>query len=348
MIDNRRIALIANLGSYQPRFVVKRLVYVAISSVILLHLAVVFTDLVFTSISNRFLSYGIIILAFNSVSEINILLVRFLQRFETLRSRIIPQIVIIFVSIVILVYFWTVVASHLFKDSEIINHRVTHFVLLMGFFFLVVMHILIMMSNITNEWMESRREVERLKNAKLQSDYNSLQDRLNPHFLFNNLSVLKSLIHYSPEDAEKFTQNFTDVYRYMLKSHESKMVTVANELEFLKAYIALHQERLGEGLKVSIDVPAEVLQKNLPPMSIQLLVENAIKHNVVSRFKPLHIFITSGATTLTVRNKINIKETTYSTHTGLKTLQAQFQLISDRNLVIQEEMVDYVVSVPLL
>jgi two-component system LytT family sensor kinase len=290
----------------------------------------------------------LVIIAFDRVSDINIILVRFLRRFERLRSRIVPQVLIISLITVVLVYFWKLIAARVFAESEIITHQVTQFTMLLGFFFLALMHHLILMSNMTNEWMAIRKEVERLKNAKLQSDYNSLQDRLNPHFLFNNLSVLKSLIRYSPDDAEKFTQNFTDVYRYLLKSHENRTVSVANELQFLEAYIALHKERLGEGLKVSIDVKENALQHTLPPMSIQLLVENAIKHNVVSRSKPLYIYISSDADVLTVKNKIRKKETTYSTHTGLKTLQAQYELISNRHLEIKEEGGDYIVSVPLL
>lgn len=347
-MDSRQVEGIVNFGSYKPRFVLKRLLGVSLSSIVLLQVAKLIIGTPFLETSHRCLGYIIVIIAFNSVSELNILLVRLLRKVESLRNRIVPQALIIFIITIFIVYLWTLVLGQVYEASEIITHRVTQFAILLGFFLLVVMHVLIITSNITGEWMESRREVEELKSAKLQSDYNSLQDRLNPHFLFNNLSVLKSLIRYSPDDAEKFTQNFTDVYRYLLKSHENRTVSVAHELKFLEAYIALHKERLGEGLIVSFDTMESSLEKTLPPMSIQLLVENAIKHNVVSRSKPLHIYISSDDDVLTVKNKIRKKETTYSTHTGLKTLQAQYELISNRHLEIKEEGGDYIVSVPLL
>lgn len=348
MLDNKRIESIANFGSYKARFVIRRILIVAVAAILIIRLAMFFTNTESISISHQILAYLIVALAYTTVSEVTILVVMLMRRIDKIKHRIIPQALLIIITTFFLALFWTKVAERLFDNSELLSHNVTRFSILLGIIMLVLMHILVMMSNITREWMESRKEVERLKRAKLLSDYNSLQDRLNPHFLFNNLSVLKSLIRYNPEDAETFTQNFTDVYRYLLRSHENQTVSVKNELEFLGAYVALHKERLGKGIDVALDINDEDLSKELPPMSIQLLVENAIKHNVVSKLKPLHISISSDEGSLTVKNKINKKATTYSTHTGLKTLKAQYQLISNREVIVEELDDEYRVTVPLL
>jgi LytS/YehU family sensor histidine kinase len=196
--------------------------------------------------------------------------------------------------------------------------------------------------------MDNRKELNSLKQAKMLSDYNLLKDRLNPHFLFNNLSVLKSLIRYNPQSAEIFTQNFTNVYRYVLNSQEIKTVPLKEELKFLASYIALHKERIGEGLTVNIDISDSELQKSIPPMSLQLLVENAIKHNVANKLHPLQIDIYSESDNLIVKNNLNKKETTYSTKTGLQSLVQQYQLLADLEVEVISNEGFFSVKLPLI
>jgi LytS/YehU family sensor histidine kinase len=196
--------------------------------------------------------------------------------------------------------------------------------------------------------MNNKKELNELKEAKLISDYNSLKDRLNPHFLFNNLSTLKSLIRYNPKIAEEFTQNFTNVYRYVLKSHGETTVSLPREVQFLESYIALHKERIGEGLTFHIRLVPQDLKKSLPPMALQLLVENAIKHNITNKQHPLKIQITSNGSTLTVKNNLNRKASTYSTHTGLASLKSQYKLIADAPVLIEEDDKFFCVELPLI
>lgn len=347
-LRSRQIDILANLGSYERRFVLRRLLGTSMFAIILLLSVKLIIGTPFIDFRYKVLGYIIVIMAFNSVSEISFLLIRYFRKSTFFQNRILSQVLSIVTITALIVYLWVLLVSQFFQYSDYISHRVTQFSILFGVFFVVIMHVLIIASGITQQWIESQNEVEHLKNAKLLSDYNSLQDRLNPHFLFNNLSVLKSLIRYNPKSAEKFTQNFTDVYRYVLKSHESQLVSVASELEFLEAYVAMHQERLGEGLQVLVGNDDAALEMEIPPMSIQLLVENAIKHNVVTRLKPLYIHITCEDCNLCVRNKINRKQTTYSTHTGLKTLKSQYELISDSKVVIVDDGETFFVSMPLL
>ena len=233
-------------------------------------------------------------------------------------------------------------------SNNLLQNEVTQTVLILGLLILLIHLLVIVLSNITKDWFYSKKELSDLKEAKLLNDYNSLKDRLNPHFLFNNLSVLKSLIRYNPSDAETFTQNFTNVYRYVLNSHEEKLVTIKDELEFLNSYIALHKERIGEGLEVSIRIEEEALKKGIPPMSLQLLFENAIKHNIANKSQKLKIEIESLSEYLIVRNNINRKETTYSTQTGLTTLNAQFKLLANKEVIIKDDGEYFTVEIPLL
>lgn len=347
MFESKFLDAVINVGSYKPRYFLGRIMVVSIVSIILMYIA----KRVFGSPDPNTcvgLGYLILVLAFNCVSEVNLLAVRHFRSMPSFKNRFVPQAIILLVMTYFVAYLWMKIAAIILKDDRLLSHPITQIAILLGIFLLVITHFLILISNITKEWMDNRKELEELKSAKLISDYNSLQDRLNPHFLFNNLSVLKSLIRYNPEDAEVFTQNFTDVYRYLLRSHESQTVSVSYELEFLQAYIALHQERLGDGLTVDISIDEASRQKEIPPMSIQLLVENAIKHNIANRAHPLKIKIFSSDNRLIVENIINIKETTYSTHTGLKTLRSQYQLISKHEVEIVDENGIYRVLLPLL
>ena len=212
-------------------------------------------------------------------------------------------------------------------------------------FFLVMVSITI---RITEKWIFSQKEIDRLKEAKLKSDYNSLQDQLNPHFLFNNLSVLKSMIIYDPKSAVTFTQNFTDVYRYVLQSAQKTTIALTDELEFIKAYLAVHKERLGDKLEVVFDIDPESLDKHLPPLSLQLLVENAIKHNAATQKNPLMIEVTSTSDEITVRNNILLKETSDSTGKGLTNLVLRFEMLTEEKPKIVSDDEYFTVSLPLI
>jgi len=273
---------------------------------------------------------------------------RLIRRFQFVKDRPLPLSIFFLIITSLIITFWIKLGQQLFEENEILAEPLAQLVLLFGVILLFILHLLIMMSGITREWMDIRKELEQLQQAKLESDYNSLKDRLNPHFLFNNLSVLRSLIRYDAQAAETFTQNFTDVYRYLLRSHEKKTVSLKSELAFLDAYISLHKERLGEGLFVERHIADNCLQKEVPPMAVQLLVENAIKHNIASRQHPLKVNIFTRDGDLYVSNIINKKETTYSTQTGLKTLQAQVQLLTHRDVVINNDGKLYEVKLPLL
>lgn len=190
-------------------------------------------------------------------------------------------------------------------------------------------------------------ENERLRREKLELDYLSLQDQLNPHFLFNNMSTLMALISENTDRALNFAENFTDVYRYVLMSSRQKLVTLEHELAFISSYISLHQRRLGDGLLVNYQISEETLQRKVPPLSLQFLVENAIKHNIATTTNPLSVQIIVEAQFLLVRNNVRPKLSTYSTNTGLRNLKRRIQYLApEKELVVVVESDSFTVRVP--
>ncbi|RCW38871.1 sensor histidine kinase [Marinilabilia salmonicolor] len=192
-------------------------------------------------------------------------------------------------------------------------------------------------------------ENEKLRQEKLRLDYFALQDQLNPHFLFNNLSTLMAIIPENPDKALIFTEKFTDVYRYVLKSTNSRLTLLEEELEFIRAYITLHKERLAEGFICNIEVEKDALNNLLPPLSLQYLVENAIKHNLATETRPLKLDIYTKNNRLTVSNNYQPRNSTYSTNTGLSNLKKRYQYLGLKGSVeVLNTNETFSVSIPLI
>lgn len=349
MFDERSLDFLIRFGSYKAKYVVIRIFLLSLLSLGIFYFIETITPQGELHTVRKEFMFLLGIVAYNSVSEINLLLMRLLNRSKRLKWKIYLQIIIVISVSLLLAYFWFKLIQVIIGDNDnIILHGPTQIALLAGIL-VIIIHLLVnIISNLLKEWIVNRKEIDELRQAKLLNDYNSLKDRLNPHFLFNNLSILKSLIHYSPESAEIFTQNFTNVYRYVLKSHTKKTVLLAEELKFLKSYVALHKERIGEGLKIDINIDDSLLKKSIPPMSLQLLVENAIKHNIANKLHPLQIEIYSENDMLIVKNNLNTKESTYSTKTGLQSLTRQYQLIADLEISIVKTEEYFEVALPLI
>lgn len=350
MVDNRSIEFFVSMGTYKSKYVSIRILITSILAVFLIFIADKLINPVDVIKENISIGYIIAIIGFNGITEVNIFLINVFRSSEKYNKNIYVHILVMFLITLLLTLMFIKIAEVIFESNNLLQHEVTQMILILGLLILLIHLLVIVLSGITKVWIDSRKELVDLKQAKLLSDYNSLKDRLNPHFLFNNLSVLKSLIRYNPNDAETFTQNFTNVYRYVLNSHEKDTVSLADELEFLHSYIALHKERIGEGLDVSININEDLLKNEIPPMTLQLLIENAIKHNIASKTQKLKIEIESdfSESTLIVKNNINKKETTYSTQTGLDTLKAQYLLIANKEVVIDNNGELFSVKIPLL
>lgn len=198
-------------------------------------------------------------------------------------------------------------------------------------------------------WKEATIQQEELKRAHLALQYQSLKDQVRPHFLFNSLSSLATLINTDADKATQFVHKLADVYRYVLEQRENEMVALREELKFLEDYLYLQKIRFGDNLqaKYSLDLDQS---RMIIPLSLQMLVENAIKHNEVSAEHPLIIDILSTEQGhVIIRNNVRKKEVTEkSLGMGLENLRKQVAFFSDDSLLIQEEAGAFVVRIPTI
>ena len=162
-------------------------------------------------------------------------------------------------------------------------------------------------------WKANQDEMEHLKKTYRQGRLQGLKSQVNPHFLFNSLNSLSSLISEDEEQAEKFLDEMSKVYRYMLRNDEEQLVTLDTELKFVASYTYLLKARYGDGLQVQVDIDESDREKVLPPLSLQTIIENAITQNTISKACPLQISISArGNGSLDVINNLQPKQMTES------------------------------------
>ena len=193
-------------------------------------------------------------------------------------------------------------------------------------------------------------ENEQLKSEALQSQYESLKNQLSPHFLFNSLTALNVLIKEDPDQAQIYVNSLSKALRYTLKRNEKKFVTLSEEMDFMKSYLFLIRMRYGENLVIRTNIDEKMVSFLLPPLTIQTLAENAIKHNEISSRKPLTIDInTTSADSLIIVNEIQQKMTEEEgTGIGLTNLSKQFMLLIGKEIIIRREDGRFSVEVPLI
>lgn len=201
------------------------------------------------------------------------------------------------------------------------------------------------------EWRRTLLEKEQLEKMHLQSQLDVLKNQINPHFLFNSLNSLSSLIADDPGKAELFVDKLSTVYRYILLHNDRDWVGLQTELSFVKAYFHLLQTRYGEGVQLNLSVSDSHAELFLPPLTLQLLVENAIKHNVVHKDKPLLIEITSaGETELVISNNLQPKnkQLVLSHGVGLKNIADRYHIANAGTIMVREENGLFIVKLPLV
>ena len=195
-----------------------------------------------------------------------------------------------------------------------------------------------------------QEESNKLYQENLKIQYESLKNQINPHFLFNSLNVLASLIRLDARLAEKFTEQMAKVYRYVLEHKEEDVVSLRTELDFIRSYIFLLEIRFPGKVSFDIRIPEEYLNCNVPPLTIQLLIENAVKHNVFSRKFPLvlQLFIDPGRYFNVVNNLQKREVKMGSTAVGLQNITTRFRQLTDREPEFGEQGDRFVARIPLL
>ena len=206
-----------------------------------------------------------------------------------------------------------------------------------GLYFIAAVFIYIFESglNFYKQAQEKAAEAEKLEREYAQVRLQALKNQVNPHFLFNSLSVLSSLVHVSAETSDKFIQQLSKAYRYILEQKDVKWVTLQSELDFLDAYFFLLQIRFDKKIKLVKEIALNETEYTLPPLTLQLLIENAVKHNKMSNNEPLTIKIFNEGEFLIVVNNIN-KRDQYETSTGigLENIRKRYAYITDKKIDI--------------
>jgi len=200
-----------------------------------------------------------------------------------------------------------------------------------------------------NELRKSVEEKERLKRESLNAQLDALRTQVNPHFLFNNLNTLSSVIADDPKQAVEFVQQLSRVYRHVLEVKDEQSILLQEELDVLKAYAFLLQTRFGNNLDVIINVPEEKLNRKIVPLSLQILMENAIKHNIVSSDKPLKIEVFAQNGKLIVSNNLQKKnQVNESTGIGLDNIRNRYKLLGNGEVEVTENGSSFTVAIPLI
>lgn len=202
----------------------------------------------------------------------------------------------------------------------------------------------------TKQLTEANTQLLKVQKENLQSQFEVLKQQVNPHFLFNSLNVLTSLIKIDPDLAESFTERLSKVYRYVLENKEKDLVSLSTELEFLNSYLFLLEIRFMKKLVIEIKIDKSYSDYQILPIAIQLIIENAIKHNTFSKAQPLKIEIfVDEQQQLNIINNLNVRETKLvSTGVGLENINRRYALVSDQKPEFIKTSEQFIAKLPLL
>lgn len=197
-------------------------------------------------------------------------------------------------------------------------------------------------------WRTAELNAAQLQKESMKAQYDSLRSQVNPHFLFNSLNALTNLIYEDPDKAAKFVKQLSEVYRYVLDTQGKELVSLDEEIRFLKSYLFLQQIRFGDKLKVDLQVDASEAQ--VAPLVLQMLVENAIKHNVISSEHPLKIRIFGEEGNIVIENNVLRKNVLpeESKGIGLENIRRRYNFLSNRPVEVVSDDLAFTVKLPIL
>lgn len=203
------------------------------------------------------------------------------------------------------------------------------------------------MYNFYKQWMHHFSKSARLERDNIEAKYETLKTQVNPHFLFNSLNSLTNIVDENPE-AVDYIQHLSEFLRYMLQSRDGELVHLRDELKVLTHYMELQKSRFRENLRFRLEVPEAYQLYSLPPLSLQMLVENCVKHNVIASEKPLYIHIRADHERITVSNNLQKKAGVESTGQGLRNIVERYRYFTKKEVEILESKDEFKVSIPLL
>ncbi len=259
---------------------------------------------------------------------------------------------IIYLTISVLIFGMLATAAIEFAGKLIFGWPCTFQMMARGYLIGLVPTILVIMAYESvcffHSWKEKVQEAEALARTQLVSQLEALKSQLDPHFLFNSLNALASLIDDN-EPAQQYLSRLADVYRYVLLSKDKDTVSLKEEMEFVDSFLYLAKVRFRQGLEVKKSIPEELLSRKVAPLGIQLLVENALKHNAITQNQPLQIEIFADGDYIRVKNEIRPRaHLEYSSRLGLKNILERYKILSNKPVEIMNDQIQFEVGLPLL
>lgn len=249
--------------------------------------------------------------------------------------------------IFILRLFEDVVIENKTFANFISNEKPSNYIVASIFSFIVIsiVHIIYLYKY----YQESKLKEQKIIAGTANAQFESLKNQIDPHFLFNSLNVLSSLIEENPDNAQRFTTSLSKIYRYVLEQKDKELVTVSEELTFAKTYMNLLKMRFENSITFELPENFENEDAKVVPLSLQLLLENTIKHNIVSEKKPLHIKIYIKDNFLVVENNLQKKEVLQDRKgVGLQNIVSRYAILSERKVLIDENKETFAVYLPIL
>jgi LytS/YehU family sensor histidine kinase len=200
-------------------------------------------------------------------------------------------------------------------------------------------------------WRESELEVEKFQKENIRSQFSSLKKHLDPHFLFNNLNILSALVDKDTARSKQFIEHLADVYRSLLRKTSDDLIPLPEELAFIESYIYLLRTRFGDNIQFTINLKPEHKTRTVPPLTLQMLIENAIKHNVIHDHSPLAIHLLQlDEDYLMVSNSLNesTEKQQYEVRSGLQNIRNRYKYFTESPVKIIKTKSHFEVHIPLL
>ncbi len=291
---------------------------------------------------------------FNFISYITIFsyIIRKLNHYFPFSNNdfIVPRLIVSAMATLFVAYNFAILnASFPFPEAMKSAQDNFFFILTITFFQCVIIFTVIEIYEMIKRNRTLKSSIEQLEKEKIKSQLEVLRQQVNPHFLFNSLNVLSELIHEDLDKSDLFIQHFAKVYRYVLEINQEAVVTLQKEFDFLSSYIFLQKIRFGETLQIQTELPQSALQQFVPPLSLQILFENAIKHNAISATAPLTISIKCENDILYIKNNFQeLKTETKGAGIGLQNLKNKYKLISDKTPKFYLKDGFYMAELPLI
>jgi sensor histidine kinase YesM len=229
------------------------------------------------------------------------------------------------------------------------NEKAANYLLSSIFTFVVLL--IIHFIYIYKALQENKVKEQKIIAGTASAKFESLKNQIDPHFLFNSLNVLSSLIEENPENAQRFTTSLSKIYRYVLEQKDKDLIPINEELDFAKTYMNLLKMRFENSLtyEISIDTELAIPEMKVVPLSLQLLLENTVKHNVVTENKPLHIKIYNKINYLCIENNLQKKENLNERQgVGLQNIINRYNIITKRKVMIEQTENAFIVQIPIL